>query len=205
VGAIQIFVQSLAGRTLTLDVRPHDLISDVKSMIQAKDGTPVNAQRLLFGGKQLEDERTIADYHVQRQHTLMLVGSIRGSGRHRTPTPEPTQAQPVVDPPGVPADPNHGDCPPPHFGLGTICGALQTTYSLTHLTTDSNRQQGGTSVRHGAGLECLSDHGYEAAFSHLVNHSGCLPDEPRIVPELAHHPQIAAILRALDVALRAMQ
>jgi len=73
------------------------------------------------------------------------------------------------------------------------------TYSLAHLTTDSNRPQGGTYVRHGAGLECLSDHGHEAAFSHLVNHSGCLPDEPRIVPELAHHPQIAAILRALDV------
>jgi len=124
---------------------------------------------------------------------------LRGAGRRRTPTPEPTQAQPVVDPSGVPADPNNGDCPPTHFGLGTICGALQMTYSLTHLTTDSNRPQGGTSVRHGAGLECLSDHGHEAAFSHLVNHSGCLPDEPRIVPELAHHPQIAAILRALDV------
>jgi hypothetical protein len=64
---------------------------------------------------------------------------LRGAGRRRTPTPEPTQAQPVVDPSGVPAGPSHGDCSPPHFGLGTICGALQMTYSLVHLTTDSNR------------------------------------------------------------------
>ena len=58
---IQIFVKSLGGRTLTLDVAPHDTVADVKDKIYAKDGVKPSQQRLVFSGKNLDDTRTLAD------------------------------------------------------------------------------------------------------------------------------------------------
>ncbi|XP_078150637.1 ubiquitin-NEDD8-like protein RUB1 [Carex rostrata] len=75
---MQIFVKTLRGKTITLEVQSSDTIEDIKSRIQEGLVISANQQRLIYGGKQLEEGRTLADYNIQRNSTLHLTLRLSG-------------------------------------------------------------------------------------------------------------------------------
>ncbi|CEL93454.1 unnamed protein product [Vitrella brassicaformis CCMP3155] len=78
-GGLSLQVKTLSGKTITVDeIDPDMTIASVKAKIQQKEGIPPDQQRLIFGGKQLEDQKTVSDYDIQEDAVLHLVLRLRG-------------------------------------------------------------------------------------------------------------------------------
>jgi len=77
-GGMQLMIKTLDGKTVTVDAEEEDTIEDIKNKIMEKEGVPVDQQRLIFGGKQLDSDKTLADYDVQEDSTFHMVLRLRG-------------------------------------------------------------------------------------------------------------------------------
>jgi ubiquitin len=79
---MQIFLKTLCGKTITLEVDHDEKTHNIKNKICEKEGIPADQQRLMYLGNQVEDDRTLDDYGISKEDTLHLVLRLRGGMYH---------------------------------------------------------------------------------------------------------------------------
>jgi hypothetical protein len=78
--SFQLLVKTLTGKTVPVSVSPRDTIDTLKEKLYAKEGVPKDLQRLIFGGKPLDDAKRISEYGIQKLSTVFLVTTLIGGG-----------------------------------------------------------------------------------------------------------------------------
>ncbi|XP_030609188.1 NEDD8 [Archocentrus centrarchus] len=73
-----IKVKTLTGKEIEIDIEPTDKVERIKERVEEKEGIPPQQQRLIYSGKQMNDEKTAADYKIQGGSVLHLVLALRG-------------------------------------------------------------------------------------------------------------------------------
>ena len=81
---MQLFVKTLTGKTITVQCCSSFTIEELQYLIYDKENIPIGEQRLLFSGMQLENNRTLADYNIQKESTISLILRLRGGMYHET-------------------------------------------------------------------------------------------------------------------------
>ena len=76
--SIQVFVRTVSGVTVTIDVEPNITVEMLKAKIQDKQEIPLEHQRLIYLSKQLENKRTLAEYNIQHGATIDLLLRLLG-------------------------------------------------------------------------------------------------------------------------------
>ncbi|KAF8603243.1 hypothetical protein BDV93DRAFT_544909 [Ceratobasidium sp. AG-I] len=75
---VKVFIKTLTGKTITLEVERNEDINTIRRKIQDKEGIPPEQQTLVFAGAQLGDEQTLLDYNIQKESTIHLILQLRG-------------------------------------------------------------------------------------------------------------------------------
>ncbi|KAI8808844.1 ubiquitin [Cladochytrium replicatum] len=75
---VMIKVKTLTGKEIEIDIEPDDKVVRIKQRVEEKEGIPPEQQRLIFGGKQMNDDRTAQDYNIEGGSVLHLVLALRG-------------------------------------------------------------------------------------------------------------------------------
>lgn len=94
-GEIRIFVKTLSGSLIQLVMKSLDTIEDIKRRIESKHGVPVDQQRIIYCGKQLQNNRSLADYCIKDLSTMHLILRMRG-GQNSCPTTTSSRALPGI-------------------------------------------------------------------------------------------------------------
>jgi hypothetical protein len=195
--SLQLFVRTLAGKTITIEVEPSDTVEIIKAKIRIKEGTPADLQRLIHAGVQLEDARLAADYHLAKGDTLHVLGRLNGGTRARLVHASQVSAHDV----------------PPDFGLNTVCESLGMTITGTHsvATREARTAQNPSDdrfVEHMYSLRCRTLEPGSGAEYDLFNGTRCiiqlldLYDCQGIKEQSSHEHRVAeltAILRSNGV------
>merc|ERR1711939_1111494 len=79
--AMNIKVKTLTGKEIEIDIESDDTISRIKERVEEKEGIPPPQQRLIFGGKQMADDKKASEYNIEGGSVLPLVLALRGGGR----------------------------------------------------------------------------------------------------------------------------
>jgi len=88
VGCGQIFIKTMTGKTITVDVASSTTVAGLKTLIWKKEGIPSDQQRLIFMGQQLEDHKILSEYRIQVESMLHLILRLRGGMFHITSSRE---------------------------------------------------------------------------------------------------------------------